>query len=116
MKDIAINEETCKNSLSEFAPDVVLADFGLAKGNQASTLKTYCGTPAYMAPEMIDSDRLPYNPKVDMWSLGVVLFTGICGYPPFSDDYTDMDLKSQIKTGKVLSYEPVGSLTDWLAG
>ncbi|KAK5978475.1 Ovarian-specific serine/threonine-protein kinase Lok [Trichostrongylus colubriformis] len=82
---------------------VKLADFGLAKGNEASTLKTYCGTPAYMAPEMIDNDRLPYNPKVDMWSLGVVLFTGISGYPPFSDDYTDMDLKSQIKTGGALS-------------
>ncbi|PIO66602.1 hypothetical protein TELCIR_11682 [Teladorsagia circumcincta] len=81
---------------------VKLADFGLAKGNDASTLKTYCGTPAYMAPEMIDNDRLPYNPKVDMWSLGVVLFTGICGYPPFSDDYADMDLKSQIKTGRLV--------------
>ncbi|KAK6022942.1 kinase domain protein, partial [Ostertagia ostertagi] len=76
---------------------VKLADFGLAKGNDASTLKTYCGTPAYMAPEMIDNDRLPYNPKVDIVESWVVLFTGICGYPPFSDDYADMDLKSQIK-------------------
>ncbi|XGW22847.1 hypothetical protein V3C99_005236 [Haemonchus contortus] len=90
---------------------VKLADFGLAKGNEASTLKTYCGTPAYMAPEMIDNDRLPYNPKVDMWSLGVVLFTGICGYPPFSDDYVDMDLKSQIKTGRLVFHNQWKNVT-----
>ncbi|VDK82488.1 unnamed protein product, partial [Cylicostephanus goldi] len=76
---------------------VKLADFGLAKDADASTMKTYCGTPNYMAPEMIENEKVPYNPRVDMWSLGVVLFTGISGYPPFSDDYQDMDLKSQIK-------------------
>uniref|UniRef100_A0A0K0CT77 Protein kinase domain-containing protein n=1 Tax=Angiostrongylus cantonensis TaxID=6313 RepID=A0A0K0CT77_ANGCA len=81
---------------------VKLADFGLAKGGDTSTMKTFCGTPAYMAPEMIDNDNLAYNPRVDMWSLGVVLFTGICGYPPFSDDYTDMDLNTQIKKGRLI--------------
>ncbi|WKX89322.1 hypothetical protein Q1695_008736 [Nippostrongylus brasiliensis] len=81
---------------------VKLTDFGLAKGSDASTMKTFCGTPAYMAPEMIDNDKTAYNPKVDMWSLGVVLFVGISGYPPFSDDYSDMDMNSQIKQGRLL--------------
>ncbi|KAJ1346630.1 meiotic chromosome segregation [Parelaphostrongylus tenuis] len=83
---------------------VKLTDFGLAKGSVASTMKSFCGTPAYMAPEMIDNDNLAYNPRVDMWSLGVVLFTGICGYPPFSEDYGDMDLNSQIKKGRLIFY------------
>ncbi|CAJ0594822.1 unnamed protein product [Cylicocyclus nassatus] len=81
---------------------VKLADFGLAKDADASTMKTYCGTPNYMAPEMMDNEKIPYNPRVDMWSLGVVLFTGISGYPPFSDDYQDMDLRSQIKKGRLI--------------
>ncbi|KAL6732911.1 hypothetical protein Aduo_003618 [Ancylostoma duodenale] len=81
---------------------VKLADFGLAKESNASTMNTFCGTPAYMAPELIDNDKLAYNPRVDMWSLGVVLFTGICGYPPFSDDYKDIDLNTQIKKGRLV--------------
>ncbi|ETN75337.1 kinase domain protein [Necator americanus] len=81
---------------------VKLADFGLAKEGGGSTMKSFCGTPAYMAPELIDNEKLAYTPRVDMWSLGVVLFTGICGYPPFSDDYPDMDLHSQIKKGRLI--------------
>lgn len=80
---------------------VKLADFGLAKASEGSTMKTLCGTPAYMAPELVDNVHAAYNPKVDMWSLGVVLFVGVCGYPPFSEDYTDMSMNSQIRKGRL---------------
>ncbi|VDM68027.1 unnamed protein product [Strongylus vulgaris] len=50
---------------------VKLADFGLAKDADASTMKTFCGTPAYMAPEMVDNEKLAYNPRIDMRKAGV---------------------------------------------
>ncbi len=64
---------------------VKLADFGFAKeinpGGEGSELKTTCGTPGYVAPEIIMGK--PYGKEVDMWSLGVITFILLCGYPPF---------------------------------
>ncbi|AJR99180.1 Rck1p [Saccharomyces cerevisiae YJM1418] len=60
---------------------VKLMDFGLAKKLRNNTAKTPCGTIEYVAPEVFTSKR--YSMKVDMWSIGCVLFTLLCGYPPF---------------------------------
>uniref|UniRef100_A0A914RYJ9 Protein kinase domain-containing protein n=1 Tax=Parascaris equorum TaxID=6256 RepID=A0A914RYJ9_PAREQ len=48
-----------------------------------------------MAPELLAA-KPRYKCEVDMWALGAVLFTCICGYPPFSNDYSDMPLREQI--------------------
>lgn len=64
---------------------VKLADFGLAalvKPDEA--LQSACGTPGYVAPELIK--RKNYSSPVDMWSAGVVLYILLCGFPPFYDD------------------------------
>lgn len=65
-----------------------LADFGFAKeldtSSEEAMLKTTCGTPGYVAPEII-SGR-PYGKEVDMWSLGVITYILLCGYPPFYDE------------------------------
>lgn len=59
-----------------------LADFGLAKHLVNQThMTTVCGTWAYSAPE-VRVFRQPYNYKVDIWSLGVILFTMYV--PPFN--------------------------------
>uniref|UniRef100_A0A1I7W6I5 Protein kinase domain-containing protein n=1 Tax=Heterorhabditis bacteriophora TaxID=37862 RepID=A0A1I7W6I5_HETBA len=87
-------------------------DYTIVKPREKSTMKTYCGTPSYIAPEMIDNDNTAYDPKVDIWSLGVVLFTGICGYPPFSSDYGDMDMNEQIKNGDTLLFILLVTLFD----
>lgn len=66
--------------------NVKLIDFGFTRSVQTDNLlDTYCGSIAYAAPEMITASK--YNgPEVDIWSLGVILYTLVCGYLPFDDD------------------------------
>lgn len=85
------------------APDapIKLADFGLAKivssGGQSSVMHTTCGTPGYVAPEVLKNDG--YDTQVDAWSMGVILYILLCGFPPFHDDNQAL-LFEQIKNGK----------------
>jgi len=62
---------------------ICVTDFGLSKSvaNEGDLMKTACGTPAFVAPEILRQER--YTSQVDMWSLGVILYTMLCGYPPF---------------------------------
>lgn len=68
---------------------VKVSDFGLSKFVQKdSVMRTLCGTPLYVAPEvLLTGGRGAYTQKVDIWSLGVVLFTMLSGTLPFSDEY-----------------------------
>ncbi len=66
------------------ATEVVVGDFGLAVKAGPDGVKEICGTPQYMAPEVLSGK--PYTDRVDMWSIGVVLYILLCGYPPYSDD------------------------------
>ena len=60
---------------------VRLIDFGLSKASRNNRqLTTMAGTPYYMAPEGLEGS---YSKKADIWSLGVLLYTLVCGYLPF---------------------------------
>lgn len=69
---------------------ILVADFGFATHcKKGQYLKTRCGTPAFVAPEIVLGS--PYNEKCDMWSIGCLLYMLICGYPPFSGkDHNDL--------------------------
>jgi serine/threonine protein kinase len=65
--------------------DVKLADFGLSTiaSNDSMMLKTSCGTLTYCAPEILRGET--YGKAVDMWSIGVITYILLSGYPPFWD-------------------------------
>jgi serine/threonine-protein kinase CHEK2 len=63
-------------------------------------MKTFCGTPNYLAPEvLITRGAGCYTNKVDNWSLGVILYICLSGYPPFNEEDTSVSLENQIKRG-----------------
>ncbi|KAJ9658305.1 MAPK-activated protein kinase Srk1 [Coniosporium apollinis] len=63
---------------------IKLADFGLSKVIWDSQTMTPCGTVGYTAPEIVKDER--YSKSVDMWAMGCVLYTLLCGFPPFYDE------------------------------
>ncbi|KNC84870.1 CAMK/CAMK1 protein kinase [Sphaeroforma arctica JP610] len=81
----------------EMDSDIKVADFGLSKlTSDESTLNTACGTPNYVAPEILRQHG--YGKEVDMWSIGVIAYILLCGYPPFYDE-NDAQLFRKIMKG-----------------
>eukprot|EP01119_Soliformovum_irregulare_P007561 TRINITY_DN19_c0_g1_i1.p1 TRINITY_DN19_c0_g1~~TRINITY_DN19_c0_g1_i1.p1 ORF type:complete len:312 (+),score=26.38 TRINITY_DN19_c0_g1_i1:10-945(+) len=64
---------------------VMISDFGLSRilGEDTNTMHTACGTPYYVAPEILDPQRRGYGLEVDLWSLGVITYFLLAGYLPF---------------------------------
>jgi len=62
--------------------EVMLSDFGLSKiVGVESMMETACGTPYYVAPEVLSATG--YDKEVDLWSCGVITYLLLCGFPPF---------------------------------
>lgn len=91
---------------NEYDIKVKIADFGLAKFiGELKFTNTLCGTPAYVAPEILNNNR-NYSTKADIWLAGVLLYVCLCGFPPFSDELAPPSMKEQILTGKYAFYTP----------
>lgn len=90
----------------EYDIRVKIADFGLAKFiGELKFTNTLCGTPAYVAPEILNSNR-NYSTKADIWLSGVLLYVCLCGFPPFSEELAPPSMRDQILTGKYAFYSP----------
>ncbi|CAL8340726.1 unnamed protein product [Lota lota] len=63
---------------------IMISDFGLSKMSEHGIMFTACGTPGYVAPEVLA--QKPYSKAVDCWSIGVITYILLCGYPPFFEE------------------------------
>ncbi|GAA5980725.1 hypothetical protein JCM11641_000185 [Rhodosporidiobolus odoratus] len=78
-----------ENILIDYVGHIALCDFGLSKLNmtESETTNTFCGTPEYLAPELLLGHR--YQRTVDWWTLGVLLYEMLSGLPPFYSENTN---------------------------
>jgi serine/threonine protein kinase len=90
-----------ENILLDKNENVKLCDFGFTREyeGKANYLQTFCGTICYSAPEMLKGEKYA-GEKVDVWSLGVILYALLCGELPFDDD------DDGVTRSKILNHEP----------
>lgn len=90
-----------ENILLDKYENVKLVDFGFTREYEGKSnyLQTFCGTICYSAPEMLKGEKYA-GEKVDVWSLGVILYALLCGELPFDDD------DDNVTRTRILSEEP----------
>ena len=85
-KNVLYRDLKPDNILVDGTGHLKLTDFGLSKTNvgESYASKTFCGTPAYMAPDVIK--EIPYGKPVDWYCLGVLLYEFLHSQPPYIAD------------------------------
>ena len=88
-----------ENLLLNESGRILLADFGWSNfKNDGDVRKTFCGTPEYIAPEMLRKEG--HDHRIDIWSVGVLMFELLSGYSPFCAK-TNQDLYANIRKLKI---------------
>jgi len=104
LENLLLKEKPTANQ----ALHVKITDFGLSKVYQGCQMHTACGTPFYVAPEILlaaDDDEAGYGSAIDMWAVGVLLYILLSGRLPFSGD-EDEELFKNILEAKIVWKSP----------
>ncbi|XP_053181294.1 serine/threonine-protein kinase Chk2 [Scomber japonicus] len=90
---LSSQDDICLIKLTDFNQSRIL--------EEAALMRTLCGTPLYLAPEVFThATTTGYSLAVDAWSLGVLLFVCLGGYPPFHEDFGHQSIRDQIVGGE----------------
>uniref|UniRef100_A0A673M9Y8 non-specific serine/threonine protein kinase n=1 Tax=Sinocyclocheilus rhinocerous TaxID=307959 RepID=A0A673M9Y8_9TELE len=98
-RNIVHRDLKAENLLLDHNLNIKIVYFGFSNlFSRGQLLKTWCGSPPYAAPELFEGKEYD-GPKVDIWSLGVVLYVLVCGALPF-DGSTLQNLRARVLSGK----------------
>lgn len=111
-RDLKLENIMVKSSFmddnNEMNLNIKVTDFGLAVRKHGSRsegmMQTTCGTPIYMAPEVINAHE--YSQQCDIWSIGVIMYLLLCGEPPFLAN-SEEKLFELIRKGELQFEDPV---------
>uniref|UniRef100_A0A8C4QH13 non-specific serine/threonine protein kinase n=1 Tax=Eptatretus burgeri TaxID=7764 RepID=A0A8C4QH13_EPTBU len=108
-KNVVYRDLKLENLMLDKDGHIKIADFGLCKEGitDGATMKTFCGTPEYLAPEVLEDND--YGRAVDWWGLGVVMYEMMCGRLPFyNQDHErlfELILMEDIRFPRTLSHD-----------
>ncbi|XP_038620203.1 serine/threonine-protein kinase 33 [Tachyglossus aculeatus] len=106
LENILVKSSTVDDN-NQMKLNIKVTDFGLAVqkvGGSESMLQTTCGTPIYMAPEVINAHD--YSQQCDIWSIGVIMYILLSGEPPFMA-HSEEKLFEAIKKGELYFHKKI---------